>query len=100
MKIFYDFTYIAFHCGIRCTITPLSSDRVKFLKSWSVHEETLSFLNTMERTQKKEVLLEQISAMSSLVHVGDEKYESETIVRAFCVFCYITCIVYTFERRL
>ena len=40
----------------------------------------------MERTQKKEVLLEQISAMSSLVHVGDNKYESETIVRAFVYF--------------
>ena len=40
----------------------------------------------MERTQKKDVLLEQISAMSSLVHVGDKKYESETIVRAFVYF--------------
>ena len=75
LKIFYDFTYSAFHCGIRCTITPLSSNRVKFLKSWSVLKEALSFLNTMERTQKEEVLLEQISAMNSLVHVGDRKYE-------------------------
>ena len=40
----------------------------------------------MERTQKKEVLPEQISTMSSLVHVGDKKYESETIVRAFVYF--------------
>ena len=86
LKIFYDFTYSAFHCGIRCTITPLSSNRVKFQKSWSVLEEALSFLNTVERTQKKEVLLEQISVMSSLVHVGDRKYESETIVRAFVYF--------------
>ena len=47
----------------------------------------------MERTQKKEVLLEQISAMSSLVHVGDKKYESYTIVRAFVYFA-TSCALY------
>ena len=40
----------------------------------------------MERTQKKEVLLEQISAMSSLFHMGDKKYEAETVVRALVYF--------------
>ena len=40
----------------------------------------------MELTQKKEVLFEQTSAMSSLVHVDEKKYESETIVRAFVYF--------------
>ena len=31
MKIFEDFTYVAYHCGIKCTITPLSSNRIKYL---------------------------------------------------------------------
>ena len=48
--------------------------------------EASSFLNLKERTKKREVLLEQIFAMSSLVHVGDKKYRSETIVRAFVYF--------------
>ena len=49
-------------------------------------EEVISFLNAMEKNQKKDVLLEQIFAMSSLVHVGDKKYNAETIIRAFKYF--------------
>ena len=49
-------------------------------------EEVISFLNTMEKNQKKDVLLEQIFAISSLVHVGDKKYKAETIIRAFEYF--------------
>ena len=86
MKIFPDFTYVAFHCGVRCTITPLSSNRLKIIKSWSVMEEGISFLNSMEKCRKKEVILEQISAMSSVVRVGDKKYEAETVIRAFEYF--------------
>ena len=85
-KIFEDFTYISFHCGVRCTITPLSSNRIKCLKSWSIMEEAISFLNMMGKNQKEDVLLEQIFAMSSVVHVGDKKYKAETIIRAFEYF--------------
>ena len=77
MKIFEDFTYVAYHCGIKCTITPLSSNRIKYLKSWSIVEEAISFLNAIEKSHKKEILLEQISAMNSLVHVGDRNYEKQ-----------------------
>ena len=66
--------------------TPLSSNRIKYLTSWSIVEEAISFLNAIEKSHKKEILLEQISAMNSLVHVGDRKYECTTIIRAFEYF--------------
>ena len=35
----------------------LSSNRIKCLKSWSIMKEVISFLNTIEKNQKKDVLL-------------------------------------------
>ena len=86
LKVFEDFTYVAYHCGIRCTISSLSSNRITHFKSWSIVEEAVSFLNAMEKTQKKHVLLEQISSMSSIIHVGDRRYDSEAVIRAFEYF--------------
>ena len=39
-----------------------------------------------EKNRKKDVLLEQIFAMSPLVYVGDKKYKAEAIIRAFKYF--------------
>ena len=38
------------------------------------------------KKSEKRWLLEQIFALSSLVHVGDKKYKAETIIRAFEYF--------------
>ena len=86
LKIMNDYTYIGYHCGISCTISPLSTNRIYKLNTWSILEEAISFLNLMEKNQKKQVLLEQVFAMSPLVCVGDKKYNTETIVRAFDYF--------------
>ena len=48
--------------------------------------ESFIFFKYDGTNSKEGVLLEQIFAMSSLVHVGNRKYESETIVRAFVYF--------------
>ena len=64
----------------------MSSNRIEYLKSWSVDEEAISFLDAIEKSHKKDILLEQISAMGSPVHVGDQRYECATIIRAFKYF--------------
>ena len=86
LKIFIDLTYNAFHCGVLCTIKSLSSCRISSLDSWSKIEEAISFLNRMEKSVKKDVIIQQISAMGSLVHIGDKKYKPEMIIRAFEYF--------------
>ena len=79
LKVSPGFTYVAFHCGVRCTITSLISNGIRIMKSWSVVEEALSFLTSMEKNRKKEVILQQISA-------GDRKYRPEIIIRTFEYF--------------
>ena len=53
MKIFEDFTYVVYHCGIKCTITPLSSNRIKYHTSWSIVQEAISFLNAIEKIKRR-----------------------------------------------
>ena len=86
LKVFADFTYKAFHCGILCTIRSLSRCRMNLLNSWSKFEEAISFLNQMEKSVKKDVIMQQISAMGSLLHIGDKKYKPDMIIRAFEYF--------------
>ena len=55
-----DFSYQAFHCGIRCNVSNLSKIRIYKLNSLSSIEEVLSFLHLLEKDDKKKVLFEQI----------------------------------------
>ena len=41
LKISSDFTYEAYHYGIRCTITSLSRNRIHYLNKWS--KETIRY---------------------------------------------------------
>ena len=85
LQISSDFTYESYHCGVLCTIQSLSSNRVKKLECLFSIEEALTFLNSCELDNKKNVLLEQVAAMCP-IPVGSKKYGMETIVRAFEYF--------------
>ena len=85
LKIAEDFTYQSFHCGIACTITSLSKNRILHLNTLSLIEEAISFLNIMEKDNKQKVLFQHVSTMAPF-YVGEKKYESEIIIRSFEYF--------------
>ena len=80
-----DFSFEAFHCGIKCTIKPLSSNRIHILQKWSTVEEAIRFLDMIEINNKKDVLHQQMVSMKSTC-VGEKKYNLESIIRAFQYF--------------
>ena len=55
LKIYENFTYLAFLYGVRCTVTKLLSNRIMFIKSWSIFEEAISFLNYDGEKSKKRI---------------------------------------------
>ena len=85
LSIREDFSYDSFHCGIPCIISSLSSNRIYKLRLCSSIEEALSSLSSMEKDNKKNILLQHISSMSP-VHVGDKKYKLDIIIRSFEYF--------------
>ena len=61
-------------------------NRVTVLDTLSKFQKAVRYLFCLEIDQKKSVLLEQVTSMSSLIQVGDKKYTSVVIVRAFEYF--------------
>ena len=88
LKVKNDLSFEAYHAGIKCTIKSLSKNRVTVLDldTLSKLQETVRYLFCLEIDQKKSVLLEQVTSMSSLIQVGDKKYTPAVIVRAFEYF--------------
>ena len=85
LRIFHDFSFESFHCGIKCTITPLSRNMINLLTKWSIIEEAVRYLNAIEIDQKKAVLIQQMQSMKPC-NVGHKKYSADIIVRAFQYF--------------
>ena len=85
LKINSDFSFEGFHCGVKCTIIPLSRNRIYNLNKWSTIQEAIRYLHTMEIDNKKDVLRQQMKSMKACC-VGEKKYELDTIVRAFQYF--------------
>ena len=85
LKIDKYLKYEAFHCGVKCVISPLSTNKVMVLNRWMNIDESLRYLNFLEVTRKKAVLHQQLSSMG-LTYVGEKKYSDETIMRAFEYF--------------
>ena len=73
-----------YHCGIRCTISTLSKNRVMTVHAWSVFEEIIRYLSNMKIDNKKCVLQEHVSAMAATA--GKRIYSQELIVRTFQYF--------------
>ena len=86
LKVKNDLSFEAYHAGIKCTIKSLSKNRVTVLDTLSKLQEAVRYLFCLEIDQKKSVLLEQVTSMSSLIQVDDKKYTPAVIVRAFEYF--------------
>jgi len=85
LKINHDLSYDAYRSGIKCSIIPLSRNRVTQLARWSQIEEAVRFLHTLSPTWKDEVMREQAESMG-VKQVGEKRYSTATIVRAFSYF--------------
>ena len=86
LKVKNNLSFEAYHIGIKCTIKSLSKNRVTILDTLSKLQEDVRYLFCMEIDQKKSVLLQQVTSMSSMIQVGDKKYTPAVIVRAFEYF--------------
>ena len=93
LKVKQDFTYNIYHMGVKCQISVLTKNRTTLCKRWSTIEEALSFLNSFEIDKKKDVLIQQIDAMSRSNSIHEQKYAPEMILQgseyfAKSVSCY------------
>ena len=88
IKIKEDFSYEAFHSGIKCIISSLSQNRITQLTGWSQVDETVSFKKNHSSTRKETALRQQVSAMG-VKSVGEKKIfkcYNRTCVWLFCSF--------------
>ena len=60
--------------------------RKTFIDRWSIMENVIKHLENLELDDKKEILMQQIHAMSSKSVVADTVYSLAMIVRAFMYF--------------
>ena len=84
VKIFKDLNFETYHCGIKCTISTLSKNRVMTVHAWSVFEKIIRYLKSMEIDNKKCVLQEHLSAMAPTV--GKKTNSQELVLRVFQYF--------------
>ena len=92
-----DFTYDAYHYGIKTTIKSLSQNRITNLKRWSHIQEAIRYLSNCDVSGKKDVLREMICSMGP-TPVGKKKYEIETLIRAFKYFSISRSAYFRFRR--
>ena len=85
IKIKEDFSYEAFHSGIKCIMLSLSQNRITQLTRWSQVNEAVRFFLNHSSTRKETVLHQQVSAMS-VKSIGERKFSNAVIVRAFGYF--------------
>ena len=85
LKINKSLKYEAFHCGVKCGISLLPTNKVMVLNRWMNIDESLRYLNFLEVTRKQDDLRQQLSSMG-LTYVGKKKYSDDTIIRAFEYF--------------
>ena len=86
LKLKEDFTYNAYHMGVKCKISVLTKNRITLCNRWSTTEEALRFLNSLEIDEKKDVLMQQTDVMSRSNSIHEQKYTPEMIVRGFEYF--------------
>ena len=79
-------TFEAFHCGVKCSVTTLSSNRIITISRRSQIVEAIRFLKHLELNAKQEIFHQQIKSMNSN-KITHRKYSVETVVRTFEYFC-------------
>ena len=67
--------------GVKCQISVITKNRITLCNRWSTIEEALRFLDSFEIDKKKDVLIQQIDAMSRSSSVHEQKDTPEMIVR-------------------
>ena len=97
IRISEDQRFENVHCGVRCTATPLSRNRITTLSTWSAFEENLRFLSNLEVDNKKEIINQQLQAMGTKC-VGKPLYTTEVMVRAFTYFATSRCLYHRLRR--
>ena len=83
LKIKQDFSFQAYHSGIKCTFASLSQNRITPITRWSQLEEAVRFLKSFTSSQKQNILHKQAAKMG-FKSVAERKYSNAKIVRAFC----------------
>ena len=63
LKIDKSLKYETFNCGVKCVISPLSTNKVMVLNRWINTDESLRYLNFLEVIRKEGVLHQQLSSM-------------------------------------
>ena len=86
LKVKQDFTYSAYHMGVKCQISVLTKNCITLCNRWSATGEALRFLNSFEIDKKEDVLIQQIDVMSCSNSIHEQKYIPEMIVRGFEYF--------------
>lgn len=86
LKIKNNLSFEGFHCGVKCTVKPLSTNRIYLVDSVSRLNVAIHYLDSLTMDHKKNVISEQISSMDSLTYVGEKKYAADMIARAFEYF--------------
>ena len=66
LKVKQDFTYNAYHTEVKWQISALTKNCITLCNRWSTIEKILRFLNSLEIDKKKDVLMQQIDAISRL----------------------------------
>ena len=85
IKIFENLGFETYHCGVKCHIPSLSSNRITTVQSMSVLDEILRFLSSMPADNKKQIILQQVTAMGPKC-IGKKLYFPEMIERSFGYF--------------
>jgi len=85
IKIFENLNFETYYCGIKCNFPSLSANRIRTLNSWSIFDEIIWFLNTLQPDNKKKQLCSTFLPWD--LNALAKKFPlQEMIVRAFTYF--------------
>ena len=85
IKVSENLKFENYHAGARVYIPSLTKNRITILDSWSILDEILRYLNTLEIDNMKTVVHEHFNCMTN-TKVGKSMYSNEIIIRSFEYF--------------
>ena len=99
LRIKQDLSYESFHDRVKCFIVSLHPNKIFRIARWSQITEAFRILNSMKASHKTNILHQHIKAMNPTA-VSNQKYSSETIMRAFEYFSLSSaCMLQQIETR-
>ena len=88
LKINNKLPFVIFHCGNKCSIKPLSSNRMSVINSVSRLEVALKFLNSLTISNKQNVIIDQFKSMRSLIYVGEKNIHQKQSLEHSNIFLF------------